>query len=69
MCISNVRGIIDCALNLIWKAEFGVSKTIPPEYFTFWQFNGEKGAEQYWDGKFPSKRGHEVRLLHLLTGT
>jgi hypothetical protein len=69
VCISNIRGIVDCALDLIWAAELGASKIIPPDYFTSWQFDGEKGAEQHWNGKFPFKRGHQVRLLHLLTGT
>jgi hypothetical protein len=69
VCVSNIRGIVDCALDLIWAAELGAGKTIPPDYFTSWQFDGEKGPEQHWSGKFPFKRGHQVRLLHLLTGT
>lgn len=69
VCLANVRGIVDRTLDLIWAIELGDSKTIPPEYFTAWQFDGEKGAEQYWNGQFPTKRGYQVRLLHLLTGT
>jgi hypothetical protein len=69
VCISNVRGIIDCALDLILVAELGANKVIPPEYFTSWQSAGENGPENYWDGKFPFRRGHQIRLLQLLTGT
>jgi hypothetical protein len=70
LCMSNVRGIIDCALDLIWAAELGAGKVIPPDYFKYWGDNNEKGAEKSWNGKFPlGKRGDQVRLLHLLTGT
>lgn len=69
VCISNVRGIIDRALDLIWVAEFGSDRQIPPEYFSLWEAKGENGPERYWNGSFPAKRGHQVRLLHLLTGT
>jgi hypothetical protein len=69
VCISNVRGIIDRALDLIWAAEFGSDRQIPAGYFSLWESKGENGAEQYWNGAFPTKRGHQVRLLHLLTGT
>ena len=69
LCISNVRGIIDCALDLSWAAELGANEVIPPEYFKYWEDSREKGAEAFWSGKFPSKRGDQVRLPHLLTGT
>jgi len=70
LCMSNVRGIIDCALDLIWAAELGAEKVIPPDYFKYWEDNKEKGAEESWNGKFPvGRRGDQVRLLHLLTGT
>ena len=68
VCISNIRGIVDCALDLIWAAELGAGRIIPPDYFTSWQFDGEMGTE-HWKGKFPFRRGHQIRLLHLLTGT
>jgi hypothetical protein len=69
VCLGSIRGIVDRALDLVWNAELGPAKLIPPEYFTAWQSNGEKGPEQYWKGNFPDKRGHQVRLVHLLTGT
>jgi hypothetical protein len=69
VCLANVRGIVDRALDLVWAVELP-GRTIPTEYFTAWQFEGEKGPEQYWNGQFPNaRRGHQIRLLHLLTGT
>jgi hypothetical protein len=69
VCLSSMRGIVDRALDLIWDAELGSDKTIPTEWFSEWQYKGEKGAENYWNNKFPSKRGHQIRLLQLITGT
>lgn len=66
--LTNVRNIIDRSLDLIWLAELGEKREIPSEWFKYWEFRGEKGLE-YWHKKFPSKRGHEIRLLHLITGT
>jgi len=68
-CIENIRGIIDRALDLIWLAELGEKKEIPIEWFGYWSSRQEKGPEHYWENKFPTRRGHEIRLLHLLTGT
>jgi hypothetical protein len=69
VCLANMRGIIDRALDLVWKAELGTEKQIPAAWFTDWQHNGENGPETRWNGQFPTRRGHEIRLLHLLTGT
>ena len=69
VCLSNMRGIVDRALDLIWDSELGSGRTIPAAWFTEWQFNGEKGAEAHWNQQFPKKRGHQIRLLELLTGT
>jgi hypothetical protein len=69
ICLANIRGIVDRALDLIWEAELGPDRRIPPTYFSDWSYNGEKGAENYWDMQFPTRRGHHIRLLQLLTGT
>lgn len=69
VCLSNVRGIIDKLLDLIWEAELGAEKKIPPEYFELWLSREERGAELSWNGNFPVRRGHQLRLLQLLTGT
>ncbi len=69
VCLSSMRGIVDKALDLIWDAELGPSRVIPIEWFTGWQHNGEMGAQDRWENKFPNKRGHQIRLLQLMTGT
>ncbi len=69
VCLSSMRGIVDKVLDLIWDYELGTDKKIPLEWFTEWQYNGEKGPESYWDKKFPTRRGHQIRLLQLMTGT
>lgn len=69
VCLSSMRGIVDRVLDLIWDAELGPDRAIPPEWFTEWKYNGEKGAESYWNNQFPKKRGHQIRLLQLMTGT
>lgn len=70
VCLVYMRQIVDRSLDLIWDAELGGNRDIPSEWFQDWNSNGEKGAESYWKGTFPSvKRGHQIRLLQLLTGT
>ncbi len=70
VCLQGVRGIVDRALDLIWATEFGRDKKIPSEYFAYWKLKDERGPEQYWDEQFPAaKRGHQIRLLQLITGT
>jgi hypothetical protein len=70
VCMANIRGIVDRALDIIWDAELGNDREIPDDWFQEWQINGEKGPENYWDKKFPkARRGWQIRLLHLLTGT
>ena len=69
VCIQGVRGIVDRALDLIWAAEFGSDKKIPSDHFAYWKLKDERGPEQYWDEQFPVKRGHQIRLLQLITGT
>lgn len=69
VCLSTMRGIVDRALDLIWDAELGPGRVVPAEWFTEWQHNGENGSENYWNDQFPAKRGHQIRLLQLMTGT
>jgi len=68
VCLSSMRGIVDRALDLIWDAELGPGKAIPAEWFTEWQYNGEGGIDK-WNNQFPTRRGHQIRLLQLMTGT
>lgn len=63
---SNIRGIIDRSLELIWDAELD-QKRIPSEWTSVWRFNGESKAEE-WLTRFP-QGGQRMRLLDLMTGT
>lgn len=63
---SNIRGILDRALEMIWDAEFD-QKKIPSQWFSTWKHNGEHKGEE-WLTHFP-KGGHRLRLLDLMTGT
>lgn len=67
VCLSNVRGIVDRALDLIWAAELD-GKKIPSEWFDMWKRAGETGFDS-WNEQFPTRRGHQIRLLQLMTGT
>lgn len=63
---SNIRGIVDRALEMIWSAELD-KKRIPSEWTSVWRFNGENKAEE-WLTRFP-QGGQRLRLLDLMTGT
>lgn len=68
VCLSSMRGIVDRALDLIWDAELGPERNIPAGWFTDWKYNREGGLDK-WNDQFPVKRGHQIRLLQLMTGT
>lgn len=63
--LSNVRGIVNQAFELIWKAE-APDKRIPSEWMSVWRNNRERGIED-WETKFP-QGGARVHLLNLMTG-
>ncbi len=64
--LSNVRGIVDKAFELIWKTELP-GKRIPSEWMSIWEYNKEGGIDK-WKTTFP-QGVHRVRLLNLMTGT
>ena len=66
-CITNVRNIVDKSLDLIWHKEFS-GKKIPDDLIHYWGIMGESMPDN-WAAQFPDRRGHQVRLLQLLTGT
>jgi hypothetical protein len=66
-CLANIRGIVDKSLELIWRAELGKEKRIPSDWFKQWKLKGESGFEK-WNEQFPSRRGHQMQLLRLMTG-
>lgn len=63
---SNIRGILDRALEMIWSAELN-QKKIPSEWISVWRCNGEHRFEE-WLTRFP-QGGQRLRLLDLMTGT
>lgn len=64
--LSNVRGIVNQAFELVWKAEVP-DKRIPSEWMAIWKHNDERRVEE-WLTTFP-QGVHRVRLLNLMTGT
>lgn len=64
--LTNVRGIVDRAFDLIWKSEIP-GKQIPSDWMVIWKYNDERGVER-WETTFP-QGVHRVRLLNLMTGT
>lgn len=64
--LTNVRGIVDQAFELIWKAELK-TKAIPSGWMAIWKRNDERGLGD-WETTFPHGV-HRVRLLNLMTGT
>jgi hypothetical protein len=64
--LSNVRGIVNQAFELIWKFEVP-DKRIPSEWMSVWKRNDERRVEE-WETTFP-QGVHRVRLLNLMTGT
>lgn len=64
--LSNVRGIVNQAFELIWKAEMP-DKRIPSEWMAIWKRNAERRVDE-WETTFP-QGVHRVRLLNLMTGT
>jgi hypothetical protein len=64
--LSNVRGIVNQAFELIWKAEVP-DKRIPSEWMSIWKRNDERRVDE-WETTFP-QGVHRVRLLNLMTGT
>lgn len=63
--MTNVRGIVDRAFELMWQAEV-TDKRIPSEWMAVWKRNKERGVEG-WETKFP-QGGARMQLLNLMTG-
>lgn len=69
--MSNVHGILENILSLIWKTECWSAENkrphIPSEWFSIWSTNDERGFDN-WRTRFP-EGGQRLRLLDLMTGT
>jgi hypothetical protein len=67
--LTNVRGIVDRAFDLIWKAEIP-EKRIPSEWITLWESNSNRGEQWIDELKTSFPQGvRRVQLLNLMTGT
>ena len=64
--LSNVRGIVNQAFELIWNAEVP-NKRIPSNWMAIWKHNGERRVEE-WETTFP-QGVHRLLLLNCMTGT
>jgi hypothetical protein len=64
--LTNVRGIVNQAFELIWKAELG-EKRIPSEWMSTWKYNQESRVTD-WETAF-AQGVSRLRLLNLMTGT
>ncbi len=64
--LSNVRGIVNQAFELIWKSEVP-DKRIPSQWMAIWKRNEERRVDE-WETTLP-QGVHRVRLLNLITGT
>jgi hypothetical protein len=64
--LSNVRGIVNQAFELIWRGELA-DRRIPSEWMSIWKRNDERRIDE-WETTFP-QGVHRVRLLNLMTGT
>ena len=64
--LSNVRGIVNQAFELIWKAEIP-NKRIPSDWMAIWKHNGERRVDE-WETTFP-QGVHRLLLLNYMTGT
>jgi hypothetical protein len=63
--LSHVRGVVNQAFELIWKAEVP-DKRIPSAWMAIWKRNTERGVDG-WEATFP-QGGARVSLLNLMTG-
>jgi hypothetical protein len=64
--LTNVRGIVNQAFELIWSAELA-GRRIPSDWIAVWKYNQEPRVEDL-QTTFPQGR-QRVRLLQLMTGT
>lgn len=73
-CLNNLTSIEERALDLIWRSEFGESKTIPDEIVNYWEEIEPTGkiiqrVKEQDGNKIPDDRGIQCGILQLLTGS
>jgi hypothetical protein len=64
--LTNIRGIVDRAFELIWRAELSTKK-IPDEWLAIWKHNSKDSVPDAWHSTFP-QGGQRLQLLNLMTG-
>jgi hypothetical protein len=64
--LTNVRGIVDQAFELIWNAEMQ-SRSIPSAWMSIWKRNDEPRINEF-ETTFP-QGVQRLRLLNMMTGT
>jgi hypothetical protein len=66
MFLSNIRGFVNEAFELIWKAELS-EKRIPSDWMAIWKRNRERRVDE-WEATFP-QGARRLYLLELMTGS
>ena len=69
--LGSVHGILECTLNLIWKAECWNAALDKPKIKDEWVYTWRETSERFpeeWLVRFP-EGGQRLRLLDLITGT
>lgn len=64
--LSNVRGIVDRAFDLVWAAEIP-DRRIPSQWMSIWRYNRENRVDE-WETTFP-QGVRRLNLLKLMTGS
>lgn len=71
LAISGIRGIVERALEVIWKAElprFPTDRTLPASWLDEWQRGGVENRPED-RGRLPSGSGRQCHVLRLITGS
>ena len=68
LAINGIRGIVERALVLIWKAELPPQRTLPPHWLTEWRHGGITNFPQD-QVKLPRGSGRQCHVLRLITGS
>ena len=68
LTINGIRGIVERALVLIWKAELPPQRTLPPHWLAEWGHGGITNFPED-QGKLPRGSGRQCHVLRLITGS
>lgn len=68
LTINGIRGIVERALVLIWRAELPPQRTLPPHWVAELECGGMSNLRQD-QGKLPRGSGRQCHVLRLITGS